>query len=256
MAEEKKEKAIGYLMMGALLTFAIVIDLLQAVMDVLSEPLFAIILGLAGGTTGAIIAGVLTGGLATAVGAAIGGAGGIVFGFLFGLVFSAVFSLFLDVIALCVLGLWFHLLSKSSEQKINFGGKLAVATFIEIIPFANMLPGWTIAVAWTIYIANGGSLMSLAQTALNFIPIGRVANVGLKAAAASGVGKAVAQGAAARSAGTAASSRGGFGASGQTLARQASTMPYRQQIDGLQRRPTQDSKQTDDRELGAVPQTA
>ncbi len=256
MAEEKKEKAISYLMMGALLTCAIVIDLLQAAMDILSEPLFTILFGISGGLTGAIVAGVLTLGLAAPIGGLAGAVAGAGLGFAFGLVFAAIFSLFLDVIAVCIFGLWFHLLSEASEQRIEFGGKLAIGMFVEIIPFANMLPGWTIAVAWTIYTANGGSLVSLAQTALNFIPIGRVANVGLKAAAASGVGKAAAQGAATRGAGTAVSSRGGFGTSGQTLSRQASTMPYRQQIDGLQRRPTQDSKQTDDRELGALPQTA
>jgi hypothetical protein len=155
---------------AAIIGLAAVMDFVQFIGEWVFLGLFPVI--------GSTVAFVATLGLATGVGTAVGTA--------LGLFVGSIFGFFISTLAGVILSLWFHL------KGVRFAGKLGAAAIVEMVPYANSLPGWTIAAAVTVSQANGGVIGRLAGTFLS--PTGLLTAVsGGTAAATAGAGAARAQ---------------------------------------------------------------
>lgn len=72
-----------------------------------------------------------------------------------GILIGATFGFFVATAAGVVLTLWFHF------KRASFIGRLGIAAIIEVIPFLNMLPAWTLATVLSVLAANNSSLGKL-----------------------------------------------------------------------------------------------
>jgi hypothetical protein len=134
---------------AAIIGLAAVMDFVQFIGEWVFLGLFPVI--------GSTVAFVATLGLATGVGTAVGTA--------LGLFVGSIFGFFISTLAGVILSLWFHL------KGVRFAGKLGAAAIVEMVPYANSLPGWTIAAAITVSQANGGAIGRLNRETCRYLPL-------------------------------------------------------------------------------------